>query len=275
VLPYQHPFLTPFREWRQNPNIDFVKFPPVAWRYWEVKPNGKQEVLVPYADAPQAENRRPAILERRVGPRGRVVAFTTAWDYGTDAAGRPWNNYLGSARSFSLVVPIQMLRYLTGDTEDANYNFLNGQNVLVKWPADSGPAKTTYLSGPDVIGTDAILKREEGQAYLRLGPERMQTPGNFRVDPEDKKWAEGFSLNAPAEESNLERVAVDQIEPLLGKDSVAPASRDLQIRDVLAGKFTQPIELFPFLMILLLLFLALENLLANKFYRQPPPKTET
>ena len=63
---------------------------------------------------------------------------------------------------------------------------------------------------------NSILKREEGQAYLRLGPERMQSAGNFRVDAEDRKWGDGFSLNAPPEESNLERLGIDQIEALLG-----------------------------------------------------------
>ena len=34
------------------------------------------------------------------------------------------------------------------------------------------------------------------------------------------------------------------------------------------GQFRQPVELFPWLMILVLLVLAVENLLANKFYRR-------
>jgi Aerotolerance regulator N-terminal len=271
ALSYQHPFLAPFREWRKDPNIDFVKFPPVVWRYWQLNDVPKQSVIVSYADSPDADKRHPAIVGQQVG-NGRVVVFTTAWDF-DQRPGKDWNNYLGSPRSFSVVVPILMTRYLTGDTEDVNFNFLNGQNVLVKWPPGD-QKKAFYLEGPDVIGTDAILKREEGQAYLRLGPERMQTAGNFRVRSEDLKWAEGFSLNASPDESNLERIGIDQIEPLLGKDSVAPATKDLRIRDMLKGKFTQPVELFPFLMVLLLLVLALENLLANKFYRQPPKQAE-
>jgi hypothetical protein len=35
----------------------------------------------------------------------------------------------------------------------------------------------------------------------------------------------------------------------------------------------QPIDLFPWLMLLLLFTLAIENLLANKFYRQPGEAT--
>jgi len=273
ALTERHPLLSVFvRLRKERPETDFFKFPPLAWRYWEVKPAEKQFVLIPYADAAEADKRRPAVLERRV-EGGRVVVLTTAWDLRRDATSNLWNDYPETKSSFLPYFTFELTRYLTGDTEDVNFNFLNGQNVLVKWPPGD-PKKAFYLEGPDVIGTDAILKREEGQAYLRLGPERMQTAGNFRVRSEDLKWTEGFSLNASPEESNLERIGIDQIEPLFGKDSVAPATKDLRVRDMLKGKFTQPVELFPFLMILLLLVLALENLLANKFYRAPAKNEE-
>ena len=55
--------------------------------------------------------------------------------------------------------------------------------------------------------------------------------------------------------------------------SVTPADKERKIRDILSGKFSTPIELFPFLMILLLLFLAFENLLSNKFYKQKKEPT--
>ena len=58
------------------------------------------------------------------------------------------------------------------------------------------------------------------------------------------------------------------VEELFGANTVFPADKKLTLTDILSGKFTQPIELFPFLMILLLLVLAVENLLANKFYRR-------
>jgi hypothetical protein len=72
----------------------------------------------------------------------------------------------------------------------------------------------------------------------------------------------------PVEESNLERLPPESIQELFGQDSIFTADKKLGLDQMLSGKFTQPIELFPFLMILLLLVLAVENLLANKFYRK-------
>ncbi|MCE9533547.1 MAG: hypothetical protein K8T89_20850, partial [Planctomycetes bacterium] len=83
-----------------------------------------------------------------------------------------------------------------------------------------------------------------------------------------KPWRDGFSLYPSDKESNLGREPIEKIEELLGKDSVVAADKELKLRDFIGGKFSAPIDLFPFLMILLLLFLAFENLLSNKFYKQ-------
>ena len=53
-----------------------------------------------------------------------------------------------------------------------------------------------------------------------------------------------------------------------GAESVVEAERNASIRELLAGHWNEPLELFPFLLVVLLFVLALENLLANKFYRR-------
>jgi hypothetical protein len=162
----------------------------------------------------------------------------------------------------------ESVRAMTGDSEDQQFNFTAGQNVLIKWPVEGKPGTTYYLSGPDVSATDATIRREEGQSFFRLGPEKTGTAGSFTVQSEDGKWTDGFSIQVPVEESNLERLPPESIQELFGPDSIFTADKKLGLDQMLSGKFTQPIELFPFLMILLLIVLAVENLLANKFYRK-------
>jgi hypothetical protein len=174
-----------------------------------------------------------------------------------------------SASWFYLVLVNEAVRTLTGDSEDQLFNFTAGQNVLIKWPvADAKPGAAFFLSGPDVSANDATIRREEAQAYFRLGPEKTGTAGSFTIESEDKKWSDGFSINAPVEESNLERLPPESIAELFGDKALSAADKRLELKEILSGKFTQPIELFPFLMILLLLVLAVENLLANKFYKK-------
>jgi len=279
-----HGLLNDFRDWLKNPRIDFIANRPQVWGYWEVEPRDKLAIVVPYADDAEADKRRAAILERQVGQSGKVLLFTTPLDgrfdigAGTAKARLRFNNdYAGT--SFFLVLSNLALRYLTGDTEDAVFNFINGQNVFIKWPLDANArSKFYFLSGPDLTDKEAEIIRPENEAILRLGPERLKAAGNYdvRSDPADKKrdfkpWREGFSLNPPADESNLERVPIADIEEILGENSVVASDKERKLQDILGSKFGSPIELFPFLMILLLLFMAFENLLSNKFYKQQPP----
>jgi hypothetical protein len=276
-----HSLLNEFRDWLKNPRIDFVQSRPRVWGYWEVEVKNKPGVIVSYADSAEADKRRPAILET-LGTRGKVLLFTTPMDgqfnsHRFTSENRPgvWNDY--ARTSFHLVLTNLVVRYLTGDSEDATFNFNSGQAVIIKWPLDAATRSKTYiLQGPELAYEEAIITRNTNEPFLRIGGEKLRAAGNFTLisDPSDKehpKWREGFSMNATGEESNLERVPIDQIEMLLGPKSVAAADKSLKLRDILSGKFSSPVELFPFLMIVLLLFLAFENLLANRFYKQPKP----
>jgi hypothetical protein len=62
----------------------------------------------------------------------------------------------------------------------------------------------------------------------------------------------------------------ERIEALFGPESVLPVDHKTNLHDALQSHWSQPIELLPWLMILVLLLLAIENLLANRFYRREP-----
>jgi hypothetical protein len=51
-----------------------------------------------------------------------------------------------------------------------------------------------------------------------------------------KPWQEGFSLNSPPDESNLERLPIDQIESLFGANCVVTADKQRKIQDILGGR---------------------------------------
>jgi hypothetical protein len=264
ALDPNRPLLTKFRESVEQ--TDWLKEGegrPTTRGYWKVGDGHRDRVVVAYNDPPEAELRSPAVLERGFGPRGKVLQFTVPLGRGSERV----HNY-AAAGWFYLVLVNEAVRTLVGDSEDQVFNFTGGQNVILKWPTDAKPGATYYLSGPDVSATDAVVRREEGQPYFRVGPEKTGTAGSFTLQSEDGKWSDGYSINAPVEESNLDRLPPEAVTELLGPDTVFPADKKLPLEEILKGRFTQPIELFPFLMILLLLVLAVENLLANKFYRR-------
>ena len=255
--------LRKFIEYQKQTDFFDVR-PPTVQGFWKVDDAPADRVVVSYNDAPNQETRSPAVLALRTGDdRDSVLQFTVPLGPGSE---RP-HPYAGSW--FYLVLANEAVRSMTGDAEDATFNFTNGEFVPARWPAGAPPT-TYYLSGPDVAAGDAVLKREGESATVYLRAERTVSAGNFTVTAEDQSWKDGFSLNPPASESDLRRMEPKDIEEVFGQGKVYPADKELPLTEILSGTFTQPIELFPFLMIILLVVLVVENLLSNKFYRRKP-----
>lgn len=270
----QHPMLTPFKDWVRKENIGFIRYPRKAWKYWKVEksPEAGVGVVVEYDDADDPKARNPAVLERAVGPRGRVLLLTTRMDATADPD-RQWHDYWQGDMGWNVVFPWLIARHLAGDTADASFNYQTGQTVAVPIAKLlAGRRENLVFEGPKVDPADAIVKPAERQAELRLSPQRTAVPGNFRLTgATNAEWAEGFSLNVPADESNLEKVPVEAIQDVTGKDTVVPVGRDVRLGDVLKNTSVvkQPLDLFPWLLIAVLLLLVVEALVANRFYRRP------
>jgi hypothetical protein len=182
-----------------------------------------------------------------------------------DAAGNPANTF--NAAWFYLVLVNESVRYLAGEAEDASLNHVAGPGVTVQLPLDRRFPTYTLL-GPGLTGADTQVQRAETAGELRLTQPRQ--PGNYVLAGGGRQWEARFSLNVVPDESLLvPRVSVAAIEDVFGPDSVAEVGQSRRLKDALEGQFRQPVELFPWLMILLLLVLAVENLMANKFYKQP------
>jgi hypothetical protein len=94
-------------------------------------------------------------------------------------------------------------------------------------------------------------------------------PGNFVLQGGQGEKVAWFSINLPAEESQWDKVPVDQIEAVLGPKSVLPVDREVSLKETFQKHWSQPLELFPGLMMLALFLLALENLISNRFYSRP------
>ena len=93
-------------------------------------------------------------------------------------------------------------------------------------------------------------------------------PGNYRVQAggDEQGIDLGFSVNLPTQVSDLARVGDEDLKAVFGDTTFRLArNRDEIDRSVNAGRVGQ--ELFPYLIVLLVLILALEQVLANRFYQ--------
>jgi hypothetical protein len=233
--------------------VPWSEFP--VFRYWDLEPPAADVVvLAPYA------NGQPAILERTLGG-GRAITMTTP--VSDPAHSDPWNLLpTGSDPWPFLALANGLVEYLAG-AGDARLNYLAGQTVLLRLSPNE--QVTNYvLTTP---GTSPVRQSlTPGQTDLAITA--TETLGNYRVRAggERARLDRGFSVNAPADVSELARVDFATIADALGKDRVQLARSPEEI-EVRVGQGRRGRELFPYLILATVIVLAAENLLSNRFYR--------
>ncbi|MDY3560519.1 BatA domain-containing protein [Gemmata sp. JC673] len=278
------PLLKPIDSWRQQrtERLNVISNPRVTWKFWDVTPAAGATVAVRYRDAEKPEQQHPAVLERSVTdpndgnkPKGKVVLLTTRMDVGDDRDN--WHNYWAQDGSWFVAFPNLLVRYLAGDTEDANFNYPTGAMVTVPLPRGKLQRESVVLfEGPPnvIVGNDATIRPGDKQTELRISPPKTNAPGNFALSVRPgatEVWRDGFSLNVPADESNLAKVDVKDVEELVGEGRVivvTPATKNVSLADLLTTTLGGLIDLFPWLLIAVLGLLVGESFIANRFYRR-------
>jgi hypothetical protein len=261
----KHPIPAFFDRVIRSTEPDFGK--PQSWpgvnAYWSTAPADKDTVVL---STYEKNEHPPALLERAV-ERGRVLQFTTPMATRQLDRTRDWHNYWTDS-SFGLVLEDQVLRYLTGESTKPELNYLCGQ--IPRVPMSSSLASPPYtLDGPGLALAETNVKFQEGETQLTLP--QATTPGNYVIRDANKRIVAGCSLNIRPEESDLERVPAEEIESVLGKDTLVQVGRTTSLKDALSGIRPPPLELLPWLMMALLVVLTVESLLANRFYRREEP----
>ena len=120
------------------------------------------------------------------------------------------------------------------------------------------------LFSPDGLTTQypASLDRRELAITTteQVGNYRLLSGGAGRLDL-------GFSVNYATEQTQLERISEGELAGIFGPVKFRLARTQQQIdRDISAGRVGR--ELFPSLILIIAIVLALESLVSNRFYRE-------
>ncbi len=230
---------------------------------WDVFPVYKHWILGPLADGANVvipyANRDPALVDRPIA-RGRAVVLTTPV---SDAASQrdPWNMLPTGEEPWPFVMLAnEMLHYLAGSSR---MNYLAGETALVRMPADQHHTIFSLLPPVGDPIRQAVDEREN--VILVTGTDEV---GHYRLSAGGAAEGThlGFSVNLPADVSRLQRADADEIKAVFGNTPYRVArSREEIVRDVNFGRVGR--ELYPTLIVLLVIVLAAEQLLANRFYR--------
>jgi hypothetical protein len=248
----QHPILAKFAA--LGGSIPWESFP--IFRHWQLDQLTKDAAVVL-----RFSNNQPALIERPVG-EGRVLVMTTPI---SDPANRPdtWNLLPTGEEPWPFVMLTnEMLLYLVGGAGE-RLNYTAGDTAIVRLGSgERYPIHSLTTPRGDQIRTPADEKQNA------LVVTSTEVPGNYRIQAGGGQQGVdlGFSVNLPQQVSQLDRATADDLKAVFGaKEFRLARNRDEIDRSVSAGRVGQ--ELYPYLIVLLVVILALEQALSNRFYQ--------
>jgi hypothetical protein len=239
------------------------------YQYWKVKiPETAKAVrtLLRFADG------SPALIERDFPGQqsGHTLLWTTPLARRADRKKEPggWNEFPQASYGYSfLVLMLRTVPYLAG-ISDEQLNYEAGENVTLT--LESGVRYKNFLLSRD--GEKTAEQQTPTSSSNRLEILAPQSVGQFSVrafTQEGQETQLGFAVNPPSRESELSPLDSKDLESLFGKDGYKLAENRVELE-----KYTRiahvGYEIFPWLMILIVIIVTAENFLANTFYKEKP-----
>lgn len=251
-----HPMLRKFRDYADG--VAILENDVHIYRFWKVVSAGDSTVVIRFTDVDES----PALVERTFED-GRVVMFTSD----VDRKPHPyrWNNF--PSPSADVVWPFiafaeQMTEHLAGSTEVV-VNYIAGEEPFITLGAR--PEERTFLIREPGLVAQNPLSLAPGGGTLVI--KDLDTLGSYDLftSGERRELVAGFSLNAPAGESDFTRLLEDELDQLLGEETyyVARSIEELQ-GEIQASDIGQ--EMFPLMLVLVIACFCGEHFVANRFY---------
>ncbi len=207
-------------------------------------------------------NTRPALVERQVG-RGRAFTMTTPISDPSNPLGRrAWNELpLGNAWPY-FVLMNKIFSYLVA-SGDTRLNYLVGQSAALGNDESEFPDKYTLFFP---AGIPQPVQSKEKRVVISA----TTRPGAYRLrGSRDGAVVRGFSVNVPTEETDLTPTNSKRLDEVLGADRYQFARDQNEIKRG-QGEARLGREFYPMLVAVLVVILAMELLMANRFYRKEP-----
>ncbi len=254
------PLFWKFRQLENYGSFSMMENDVVVSRFWKTEPAEGANVLATYNDATHS----PAIIERSHG-RGRTIMVTTATDLPLNYRQR-WNNLPSPLISPWLFIAFseQITEYVSRFT-DRNHNYMAGDTPTIALEAKS-EAQEFLLKEPNHKQSKHVLPANETQLSIR----NVTEFGHYELTERGSQTAiAGFSMNSVPKESDLTRLSTIDLNEKLGENRYQLARNIDELKDdINAADLGQ--EVYPVILMLVIVMFCGEHLVANRFYRVEP-----
>jgi hypothetical protein len=224
-----------------------------VFRYWELNDfSSRVEVVASFSDG------RAAILTQTLG-RGHTVTVTTPV---SGNSSQSWNLLThGEAAWMFVLLAEGVAKYLTGISEQ-KYNFVAGEPVVLR-------------PNLEVLPSTCLLRIPSGKS-IRLTPDQVRREitvpsttesGNYRLRSggSQESLDTGFSVNYPANSTDLQKIGKTNLDQILGEGNYRFATTPQEVEQGIARRRIGQ-ELYAIIMLMLALLFAGEYILSNRFF---------
>lgn len=251
-----HPLFWKFRQLENYGTFATIENLVKVDRLWTVEPAEEANVLATFTD----EDRSPAIIERSYG-RGRTIMLTTGANLPEDRRAT-WSDLASPfVTSWVFVAFVEQMTEYVSRFTDISHNYLAGQIPVIPLEPEN-TARTILLRQPGLKQSRMSLGAFEPVLVL----ERTTATGHYDLYEQTRRqFLRGFSVNPPSSESDLTRLTESELDERFGEDRYEVARNINELKDdINAADIGQ--EIFPMLLMLVVVFFLGEHLVANRFY---------
>ena len=251
----EHPILEGFRSFESNINWARHRIQ----LHWGIEPDQSD---YPTQTVIRFNNRESALIERQIGS-GRVIVFTTPFPESAqpEEDRTSWNKLLVGE-----IFPVWfLLRQMTLHLVGTNADTLNlGIGDTAKLKNDDRVFPDQYfLFTPDSEKSPSNVKVSESSLRYKF----TNLPGHYRFKGTTLlgTFLRGFSVNLSPSETDLSRIDDSQLQEILGEGNFQLAREKEEIERK-QGKMREGQSFYPMLIFLMIVILAVEYLMSNRFY---------
>jgi uncharacterized membrane protein (DUF485 family) len=256
-----------FRSFRQiDAGIPWSRFP--VRRHWGSEPLDAGQLESADRETPAVasvllrySNREAAVWEHRIGA-GRFLTMTTPISEPSWSENRTiWNElFLGKPLPAWLLVRAIAQHVVAGDADSLNIQvgqLASFENDLRTWP------ESYRVFTPAEDQSPATIHAVDGQIRYRF----TDMPGHYRLKGQlDGPVLRGFSTSLDSAATDLTRLEPNRLDTVFGAEryEIVQQKEEIQRQQ---GTNRRGKELYPLLMLMLLVAMTVENLISNQFYR--------